>query len=235
MFSTAILLAATRSATIAVAAFAAAGLAHAGFITIDERAIDAVYSQASFGLKPVDIRFGPSHVIQNTSLLDIDSDAEFDQLANQVLSGAPTVSVFFVDAINFCGEASPGIVGCGEFPGSVFILDSVYAAGSDGAATFAHELGHNLGLDHVLPDDGSNLMNPSGPSLNFLDVSQATTVLASPLIQIDGNGLRYIQVTPFAVVAAVPEPASAAFMLSGLALGWLGWRARREPGSAAKA
>jgi len=148
--------------------------------------------------------------------------------------------VFFVDTISFCGEAGTNIIGCASTPGNLIALESGAAASSSiGANLLAHELGHNLGLPH---EDGfnNNLMNPNINSFSltagsFLNPAQVATIfstyagpggaLRNDIIQRDGD--RYfISITPFAVVAAVPEPQT--WMMMGLGLlGLVVWVRRR--------
>lgn len=211
-------------AAFAVLALAAASTT-AGYITTNESAMDLVYSQASFGSRPIDIRFGSAQTIVSTGLTSIDNDFELNALFSLVDVPSTTVRVFYVDNINYCGFAA-GFAGCGQSPGNAFIVNSSLAASSGlGGNLLSHELGHNLGLDHVLPDNGTNLMNPTlfgGPG--FLSTAQVATLLTSPLVQTDAFGQRYIQIVPVAVVAVVPELPLWAMFAAGLLL--LGGRMR---------
>ncbi len=186
--------------------------------------MDAIYSQSAFMNTPIDIRFGPAVIIDNPSLVSIDTEAELDALLALQPSPAPGINVFFVDAINVCGgQPAPGTIGCGEQPGNSLAVHSLTAAGSFGAALISHELGHNLGLAHV-DQANPNLMNPTLTGDTTLTVDQATTVFVSPLVQID-NAFAYVVLTPIAVI---PEPASVAFAMTGLALAYLFAGARRR-------
>jgi PEP-CTERM motif-containing protein len=68
----------------------------------------------------------------------------------------------------------------------------------------AHELGHNLGLLHASLGLMTSHLGFGGTEL-FED--QVADILKSPLVQIDANGQRFIQVTPIAIVGT-PEPSS---------------------------
>jgi hypothetical protein len=192
-----------------------------------------VYSQAGFGTDTIDIRFGAAQEIHDSALLSIDTDAEFDALASYVFSPSPTVSMFFVDAINFCGVAAPNVVGCGSTPGSLIALDSSFMLQPEGANTIAHELGHNLGLDHTFPDNGTNLMNPTVfATFGFLNNAQITSILTSGLIQTDLLGNKYIEVTPIAVLASVPEPSTWALLGAGAGVALMAARRQRKQDAA---
>lgn len=218
---------------VAVALIGCTGVASAAMVSFNEVAMDTIFSQASFGGRNIDIRFNTPLSVIAPSLLSIDSDAEFSgsapslsALAVQLQIPNSTVSVFFVDAITFCGAPGTSIIGCGSNPGGLIALQSAAAARANGAVLMAHELGHNLGLSHLA---GSvNLMNSSITSATFLSESQANTILGSRLVLMDG-AQRYISITPVAVLAAVPEPHTWAMLSLGL-LGVAGWARRRRAG-----
>lgn len=197
-----------------------AATAHAGYITTQEEGLDAIFSQASFGSSTIDIRFTRPSTIFSTELLSIDTEAEFDDLAD-LATASPTVAMFFVDTISWCGDTNANYVGCGAFPGNLLAVESSFAAGTNGANLLAHELGHNLWLPHV--DDNTNLMNAFLiTGFGTLSSGQVSTILASPLVQVDEGGQRFIEITPYAVVAG---SGTATLML--VALAGLGWHVRR--------
>jgi hypothetical protein len=204
----------------------ATGAASAGFVTTQESGMDAIFSQAGFGSSTVDIRFNPTVTIADNDLLSIDTEADFDALFG-LATASPVVAIFYVDAISWCGNVNAGYIGCGSTPGNLIAVESSFAAGSNGANLLGHELGHNLGLDHI--NNGNNLMNPTLiAGFGNLNAGQITQILASPLVQISG-GQRFITITPFAVIAEtppVPEPGTGVLML--LALGGLAWKLRRS-------
>jgi hypothetical protein len=68
----------------------------------------------------------------------IDSSAEYDALVAQA------GNVFVVNAINWCGSLVGNAVGCGDTPGTAFV---VVRTGNEGIV-WAHEHGHNRGLEH---------------------------------------------------------------------------------------
>lgn len=230
---------------VAVALIGASGMASAGYVTFNEGVMDDIFKQSSFGLFTIDIRFNPSLSIVAPTLLDINSDAEFNgginSLSGQASAlGLPdsTVAIFFVDKISFCGSPGTSIIGCGNNPGNLIALNSASAAGANGAVLMAHELGHNLGLSHLDPAVSGNLMNPSitgGTTLTTDQVGSfvnlATGASLNSIVRNDGNGL-YISITPIAVVAAVPEPHTWAMLMAGL-LGVAGLARRRRACAAA--
>jgi hypothetical protein len=91
-----------------------------------------------------------------------------------------------------------------------------------GSVLIAHEIAHNLGLDHVSPPP-PNLMNPTLKGDFSLTAEQVQAILASPLLQADGSQL-FITLTPIAVV---PEPATIYFAWVA-ALGLAASAARRR-------
>ena len=80
----------------------------------------------------------------------------------------------------------------------------------------SHELGHALGLQHVI--DTPNLMNPNLNGNTSLTMTQVAMLLGSPLVQMGVGSQLFINVTP---VVLVPVPA--AVWLFASALGLLGW------------
>lgn len=206
----------------------AVSTASATIITSDmfhEAALDAIFSQASFGTHPIDIRFDPlARLAVATNLLDLNTDAEITTLFNLGLNTQPTTNLFFVNSISSCGGASGNIIGCATTPGNVLAVQATFAKRTDGAALIAHELGHNLGLDHVL--DRSNLMNPIFTGATNLTLTQVTTMLASSLVQFDAvTQQQFIRITPI-VLSAIPLPTSWLVFLSALIA--LGVRPRRD-------
>ena len=211
------------SAAASAAALLMAPMAQAAFVTYNEAGMDAVFSQATFGANTVDIRFGPTTQIVAPNLLSIDTDAEVNALFNLHSGGANVVNFYYVDAVDACDGFNASVIGCGEYPGNDFVVESIWAANTTipiggtaqyGVQLLAHELGHNLFLDHR---NGNNLMNPFINGFLDLNAAEVTTILNSPLIQMDGQQ-RFIQINPVLILAAapVPEPASAAMLLAGL-------------------
>lgn len=198
----------------------AAFQAKAGFITTNEAQLDAIFSQASFASMPIDIRIGTASELVFPSLLDITSDAEVNQLFNMHAGGLNVVNFYFIDTISACGGyIITGIVGCGEFLGNDFVVESSFAAGRYGGELLAHELGHNLGLDHL---SGSFLMNGSLNNRTTLTSGEVSTIRNSPLVQTNGQNF-WIDINPVLIVSAasrqVPEPSSLVLLL--LSFGFL--------------
>jgi len=60
------------------------------------------------------------------------------------------------------------------------------------ASVLAHEIGHNLGLDH-LPDSENNLMSSPGPTDQYLTAAQKTTIFNN---RAGVDGYEFLQVVP---------------------------------------
>jgi len=195
--------------------------AKAGFITTNEFALDTIFSQASFGNMPIDIRIGTASELIFPSLLDITSDAEVNQLFNMHAGGLNVVNFYFIDTISACGGfIITGIVGCGEFFGNDFVVESSFAASGFGGELLAHELGHNLGLDHL---SGNFLMNGSLNNRTTLTTQEVSAIHRSSLVQTNGQNF-WIDINPVLIVAAastplpVPEPSTLVLFLLSVSL-----------------
>lgn len=194
----------------------------ASWITTNETMLDAIFSQPSFGLSPIDIRFEPAVTVVDSDLVTIDSAFDYSLMFALAPNPGTHINMFFVDAINWCGSPGTNIVGCGAPSGSVLAVDSLVASGSFGAELNAHEMGHNLGLGHT---SGAGLMGAKLNGDTALSIAETSIILASPLVQSDVLG-RFIRVTPVLVRAtAVPEPTCTMFIC--FAAGAVGFCRRR--------
>lgn len=182
-----------------------ANTSSAAVVTLNEAGMDAIYSQAGFGMTPVDIRFNATVTLIKPQHLILDNAAEVTTLFGLSPTASPTVNLFFVDSILGCGAtAGPGITGCASQPGNDIVVRSTTAAGANGAENSAHELGHNFGLPHM--NVAGNLMTATGFGNLALTAGQIATILASNLIQTDMAGAKFVQITP--VLIDAPEPAT---------------------------
>lgn len=189
----------------------------AAMVTTNETAVDGIFSQTSFTdvSMPIDIRFVTTQTFASASHLSIDNSVELDSLFNRAANAdSPIVNMFFVDAIEWCnGPADPGftIAGCANQPGHNMVLASPFAAGANGGSLAAHELGHNLGLDHVGDENSTdNLMNPVLGGSTTLTSAQVSSILASGLVQQETGGAKFIEVNT--VLVTVPEPTSLLYL-----------------------
>ena len=201
-------------------AILASSQAKSAFITTNESDLDAIFSQSSFGLMPIDIRIGLASELVLPDLLDITTDAEVNQLFDMHIGGINVVNFYFIDTISACGGSiSSSIVGCGEFFGNDFVVESSFAAGSFGGELLAHELGHNLGLDHR----SGGLMNSSLNNSTTLNDTEVSNIRSSQLVQTDGQSF-WIDINPVLIVASasiplpVPEPSTLVLLLLSFSL-----------------
>ena len=213
-------------ALLATAALLVAPFTHAAFVTLPS--LDAIFSQASFGNNTIQVRYGAVTSIARPDLLDIQTDAQIDTLFALHVGAQNIVNFYFVDTIDSCSGFNVLIIGCGETPGQDFVVESAFAATAQGALLLAHELGHNLGLNHNV---GSQfLMNPSLAGGSLLTASEVTTILASQLVQMDTSGQRFININPVLITAAavIPEPGSLLLLVSALAAMTVATRRRQQ-------
>ena len=111
--------------------------ARSAFITTHEAQLDAIYQQ---GALDIDIRLNGPTAIDAPALLDITSAADLTTLFGLGVAPSPTVNLFFVDSVDFCGGSlNPGIIGCANSPGNDLVVESVFASGGLGG-----ELTHRL-------------------------------------------------------------------------------------------
>ncbi len=193
----------------------------AATVTTNQAGMNAIYSQPSFGVNTIDIRFNPTVFIANSSLLDITTLAELNTLFGLSPASSPGINMFFVDTVSVCTlpDPTPSITGCATINGNDIVVESAVAAGSSGALLNSHELGHNLGLPHTtecamsFPD---NLMDCQllGSDLTSGPTGQVNTILASSLIQTDPGG-KFVSITPVLIVP-IPVPAAAWLFTSAL-------------------
>lgn len=179
---------------------------HAAYITINEEELDRIYSQDSFGDLPIDIRIGQSSEILAPNLLDITSREEVRELFNMHSGGFTTVNFYFIDTISACGSSTgTNIVGCGEYFGNDFVVESRFADSGFGSELLAHELGHNLGLPHI---NGPFLMNPSLNNRTLLSEEEVAQIRRSPLVK-NVDNTYWIDINPVLIVrelTKVSEP-----------------------------
>mgnify|MGYP003624372872 CR=1 FL=1 len=205
--------------------FLVAAQAKAGFITINESELDGIFSQSSFENKPIDIRIGKATELVFPDLLDITTSNDITKLFNQHVGIQKIVNIFFVDTITYCGGTTgSNIAGCGEYFGNDFVVNSNFAGSNFGSELLAHELGHNLGLNH---NSSQVLMNGILNGQTLLESFEVDIIHRLPqspfqLVQSDDQGF-WIDINPVLIVAKastpVPEPSTLVLLL--LSVGFL--------------
>lgn len=164
-----------------------------------------------------DISFLPVITVPDPAdYLSVDNFVEQEDLleaTNNVITPvppAPVVTSFIVEAANFCGSFSVNTIGCADLPGHLMYLEGDDLLTNLGAHLWAHELGHNLGLDHVA--SSANLMHgiiDNSVANPALTEAQVNLLNLSSLIQ---GGTVTIQ--PILITSPVPLPP--ALLLFGL-------------------
>lgn len=183
------------------------GHSTAGFVTLDESRIDDIFSQPSFGSRPIDIRFSQPQEVVRPDLLSIDDLWELSALWGAMPRQPYAINLYFVDQLNYCAGYNPYTVGCARVRGRFSAVESWWAQGSVGSALVAHELGHNLGLRHDV-NSSARLMYPYLTGGVELTIPQAQVIHRSPYVWRDNQGY-FVNVHPVAIVAeasTIPEP-----------------------------
>lgn len=147
-------------------------------VTLNNSDADTIMADASSILQSndapgdveCDVTFERSGSVFSSTFGDgsIDTSAELEAIF------AEAGNAKAVDELNFCGELQPGLLGCAPTPGTTF----VFVRGPEEASTFAHEFGHNKGLEHR-EDDNDALMFPSAsPTANKVNAAECAAFLS---------------------------------------------------------
>lgn len=157
---------------------------------------EKIWQQAGIG-----INFLTPTTISNTNFLSIDTDSEFSSLTNGALNGqssnSKTLNMWFVS--NLFPDPTNITFGNAYLGGNGVVINSPAIINNNRIDTIAHEIGHNLGLDHTTYGAGgaNNLMtagtnrtvpssifdiNPSGNQLDVLTSQQISVATSSQLL-----------------------------------------------------
>lgn len=196
-----------------------------------------IYSQV--GVAPI---FLPTKQINNSALLAVNGVANVSVAGNGQHANPTTINAWFANSLN----SSPGSTLYGEAwlgaNGVVINGSAVQAFPPTGRRdTFAHEVGHNLGLGHAdfgagasnnlltagssrqIPDGVANII-PDGLNLSQLTASQKTKLLSSPFLApvpdvlVDTNGSTPFSTDDFFLVKFQPGTGGSNVFLKSLTL-----------------
>lgn len=197
------------AALMSLAVLVAAVPAGAVTVTIDAEALNAVYSQPSFGADPVDVRIAPVRTARSPDLARVVDAAMEAAVFDLAATLSPGIGLVFVESIDWCSGYDRDVVGCALRNSPGFFVESDFAAGPFGAEMLAHEIAHNLGLYHR----NGGLMNQMLNGDTSLTRAEAATILSSPLVGSDAAG-RFVDLTPIRI-APIPLAATAPLLALG--------------------
>jgi hypothetical protein len=205
--------------TAIIALFSIPITSFAATITENEAGAEALLEH-TVGAQTIDIdlRFNESVTLKEPTLLSVDSVAELTAIFALAPVASPTISLFFIDSLNWCEGSQPSAVGCAS--GAGIVLESDVAAGGNGPELLAHELGHTYGLAH-LESPTTNIMNCCDWGNTTFTETQLQTINGSPRVQ-DDSGTQFTAITP--VLITTPEPGTLPLSMLGLAI--VTWRRR---------
>ena len=140
------------------------------FLSLSAQATKDVWKQAGYDVVFLPSRTGPGQTVNNSSLLNIDTEAKARNLVrdNVLDINSTVIEAFLVNSIT----APVAAYGWGfiDNPGIIISNATVTANRMD---TLAHEIGHNFGLDHGSHGNAAqplqNLMTPLRTVPNALD------------------------------------------------------------------
>lgn len=145
-------------------------------VQLNKSFTETTFAQA--GIAPV---FLPTKQINDSSLLTVNGVNDVNKAGNGQSSNALTINTWFVDSLNSAPNTT--LFGEAYLNGNGVVVNSSAVAAASRTDTFAHEVGHNLGLGHGTSNGANNLM----------ETGSTRSVPASGLTQAQINTMRASQ------------------------------------------
>lgn len=161
-------------------------------LTFTDAQADQVLADATTVLRTND---GPGDVACNTGMARNGAVGAFTETDGNLNTNAEVQQVFglagnikVVPTVDFCGATgfNTSIIGCGQTPGASFITERFTPAAQEGIL-WAHEFGHNRGLNHR-NDTSDAIMFPSiGPNRQRINPGECGSYGGSAALLVEAN------------------------------------------------
>jgi len=180
-----------------------------------KNATQAIWAQPSTGLN---VNFFGSRTLNSTDWLNA-NDTDALELLNPFATdtnrheNSLVVNMFVVDSLTIGGDLNAGL---GNLGANGFIISDIIFD-INRLDTIAHELGHNLGLDHASAlGDNNNLMREGGPRNTPTAIGQITIDSVTGLDIISLAQATVVSGSQFLTEHALPAPGMAALLGIGV-------------------